>query len=106
VTNTGSVSGDEVVQLYLSHPGIEGAPVRSLAGFQRIHLEAAASQTVSFTLRDRDLSIVDESGIRKVLPGPVDIWIGGGQPGAGPGQSETRGARTSFTISSGATLPE
>ena len=106
VTNTGSVSGDEVVQLYLSHPGIEGAPVRSLAGFQRIHLEAAASQTVSFTLRDRDLSIVDESGIRKVLPGSVDIWIGGGQPGAGPGQSETRGARTTFTISSGATLPE
>ena len=62
--------------------------------------------TVNFTLRDRDLSIVDESGIRKVVPGPVDVWIGGGQPVAGPGQPETRGARTNFTITSAATLPE
>src|SRR6476659_6433825 len=38
VTNTGAMDGDEVVQLYLSHPGKAGAPVRALQGFQRIHL--------------------------------------------------------------------
>ncbi len=106
VTNSSSVSGDEVVQLYLSHPGIDGAPIRALAGFQRIHLAAAASQSVSFTLRDRDLSIVDESGIRRVVPGAVDVWVGGGQPVAGPGQPQTKGASTKFTITSGATLPD
>ena len=106
VTNTSAIPGDEVVQLYLSHPGVEGASLRSLAGFQRIHLNASASTAVNFTLRDRDLSIVDESGIRKVVPGSVNVWIGGGQPAAGPGQPETRGARTIFTITSAATLPE
>jgi len=106
VTNSSSVSGNEVVQLYLSHPGVEGAPIRALAGFQRIHLDASASQSVSFALRDRDLSIVDESGIRRVVPGAVDVWIGGGQPVAGPGQPQTKGASTKFTITSGATLPD
>src|SRR6266567_8749261 len=106
VTNSSSVSGDEVVQLYLSHPGVEEAPIRALTGFQRIHLDASASQSVSFTLHDRDLSIVDESGIRRVVPGAVDVWVGGGQPVAGPGQPQTKGASTKFTITSSVTLPD
>jgi beta-glucosidase len=106
VTNASPAPGDEVVQLYLSHPGIEGAPIRSLAGFQRIHLEAAASQTVNFTLRDRDLSIVDEAGFRRIVPGSLDVWVGGGQPVAGPGQSIPKGVQTKLTITSGAALPE
>jgi beta-glucosidase len=106
VTNTSSVPGDEVVQLYLSHPGVDGAPIRSLAGFQRIHLAASASQDVSFTLRDRDLSLVDENGVRRIIPGPVDVWIGGGQPIASPGQPPTKGLSTKFTITSAATLAD
>jgi len=106
VTNASSVPGDEVVQLYLAHPGVDGAPIRALAGFQRVHLDAAASKTVDFTLRDRDLSVVDETGVRRVVAGPVDVWIGGGQPIAGPGQPPTTGARTTFTITSGATLED
>ena len=106
VTNSSSVPGDEVVELYLSHPGIDGAPVRALAGFQRIHLAASASQTVSFTLHDRDLSTVDDKGVRSVVPGLVDIWIGGGQPVSGPGQPATKGVSAKFNITSGATLDE
>src|SRR6266699_80588 len=106
VTNASSVPGDEVVQLYLAHPGVDGAPIRALAGFQRVHLDAPASKTVDFTLRDRDLSVVDETGVRRIVAGPVDVWIGGGQPVAGPGQPPTTGARTTFTITSGATLED
>jgi beta-glucosidase len=106
VTNTSPAPGDEVVQLYLSHPGVEGAPIRSLAGFQRIHLDASASQTVNFTLHDRDLSIVDEAGVRRIVPGSLDVWVGGGQPVAGPGQFIPKGAQTKLTITSGETLPE
>jgi beta-glucosidase len=106
VANTGPAAGDEVVQLYLTHPNVEGAPIRSLAGFQRIHLAASASQTVNFTLRSRDLSLVDENGVRRILPGAVDLWLGGGQPISGPGQSPTNGVRTSFTITSAATLDD
>ncbi len=106
VTNASSVPGDEVVQLYLAHPGVDGAPIRTLAGFQRIHVDAAASKTVDFTLRDRDLSVVDDIGVRRIVAGPVDVWIGGGQPIAGPGQPQTTGTRTTFTITSGATLED
>jgi beta-glucosidase len=106
VSNAGSLAGDEVVQLYLAHPDIDGAPIRALAGFARIHLDATASKTVEFTLRDRDLSIVDEAGIRRIVPGTVEAWIGGGQPVTGPGQPQTRGVRTTFAITSAATLVE
>jgi beta-glucosidase len=106
VTNASSVPGDEVVQLYFSHPGVDGAPIRALAGFQRIHLAASASQTVTFTLRDRDLSIIDENGIRRIVPGPVEVWIGGGQPVVGAGQPQTHGASTKFSITSAATLED
>src|SRR5437870_1303851 len=106
VTNTGRVAGDEVVQVYLTHPGAEGAPIRALAGFQRVHLEAGASKTVKFSLRDRDLSIVDADGVRRIVPGEVKVWIGGGQPIMGPGQGSTAGAETRFQITSGAVLPD
>src|SRR6267154_2599085 len=55
VTNTGKSAGDEIVELYLSHSGVEAVPICALAGFQRVHLEAGASKTVKFSLRDRDL---------------------------------------------------
>jgi hypothetical protein len=62
IINTGSVAGDEVVQLYLAHLDIKGGPLRALQGFERIHFERGEKKTVKFFLRDRDLSIVDESG--------------------------------------------
>jgi len=82
VANTSTIPGDEVVQLYLSHPNVEGAPIRSLAGFQRIHLDAHASQTVTFTLTPRELSVVAPDGTRSLPAGPVDLWIGSSQPNA------------------------
>src|SRR5881392_4053425 len=97
VTNTSSLPGDEVVQLYLAHPGVDGAPIRALAGFRRIRLDAAASETVNFPLRDRDLSIVDEAGVRRIVPGTVEVWIGAGQPVDAPGQRPTKGLQTRFT---------
>jgi beta-glucosidase len=106
VTNNSSVPGDEVVQLYFSHPDVDGAPIRALVGFQRVHLAASASQTVTFTLHDRDLSIVDENGVRRVVPGTVDVWLGGGQPISGPGQPQTHGASTKFSITSAAILED
>ena len=42
VKNTGSVAGDEVVELYLSQPKAFETPIRVLAGFQRVHLSRAS----------------------------------------------------------------
>jgi beta-glucosidase len=83
VTNTGSVAGDEVAQLYLSFPSVPGAPHKALRGFARVHLEPGASQTVSFELKPRDMSMVTEAGEPIVAEGAYTVSVGGGQPNTG-----------------------
>jgi len=83
VTNTGSVAGDEVAQLYLSFPAVAGAPLRALRGFERVHLEPGASQTVHFELKARDMSMVTEAGDPIVAAGEYPVSVGGGQPNTG-----------------------
>ncbi|MGA3264607.1 MAG: glycoside hydrolase family 3 C-terminal domain-containing protein [Terracidiphilus sp.] len=83
VTNTGKRAGDEVVQLYLSFPDVPGRPLRALRAFQRIHLEADASQKVRFELQPRDLSMVTEAGEPIIARGWYAISVGGGQPYSG-----------------------
>src|SRR4029077_3026086 len=79
VTNTGAMAGDEVVQLYLTHPGVAGAPLLAMQGFQRVHLDRKEKKTVSFTLSPRDLSIVDPEGKHRVVHGRRQACLGGGQ---------------------------
>lgn len=81
LTNTGKLDGDEVVQLYVSHPGVANAPVRALKGFQRIPLKHGESKEVSFTLTAEDLSLIDEKGNSYQPEGRTVLSIGGGQPG-------------------------
>ena len=83
VTNTGKLAGDEVAQLYLKFPDVGGAPIRALRGFQRIHLDPGASQTIHFHLKKRDLSMVTSKGNIIVAQGKYAVSVGGGQPGTG-----------------------
>jgi beta-glucosidase len=106
VVNTGKMAAEEVVQLYLGHPDIAGTPLRALAGFQRVHLESGEQKAVSFALVDRLLSIVDQSGERRILPGRVKVWVGGGPPIWRRGLITPNGLETNFTITSEATLPK
>ncbi|MCW3846915.1 glycoside hydrolase family 3 C-terminal domain-containing protein [Sphingomonas sp. LB-2] len=101
VTNTGAMDGDEVVQLYVTHPGVAGAPVRALQGFQRVTLKRGETRTVSFALDDRRLSIVDTAGVRRIVPGKVQLWVGGGQP-----VGKTAGTSLELNLSGSATLPK
>jgi beta-glucosidase len=101
VKNAGDRDGDEVVQVYLTQPGAPGAPLRALKGFQRIELKRGEQKTVQFTLRDRDVSIVDPAGQRRIVPGTVQVWIGGGQP-----VGQTAGVKTQFTLTQAATLAD
>jgi beta-glucosidase len=81
VTNTGKIDGEEVVELYIAHEGVQSkVPLKALKGFQRIFLKAGESKTVSFTLSPEQLSIVDEDGKMEEPKGKVVISIGGGQP--------------------------
>jgi beta-glucosidase len=104
VTNTGAMDGDEVVQLYATHAAVPGAPARALVGFQRLHLARGETQRVQFTLRDRDMSIVDPDGVRRIVPGTVQLWIGGGQPASRSSTAQAAGVSARFEVTSAATL--
>lgn len=80
VTNTGTMDADEVVQLYAARTDIENSPVRTLVGFERIHIAKGKTKKITFTLDDRSLSSVNVDGQRSVVPGTVTLWVGGGQP--------------------------
>ena len=97
VTNTGKVAGDEAVQLYLKFPDVKGAPQIALRGFQRIHLEAGASQKLHFELKDRDLGMVTEAGQSDHRRGDYTLSIGGGQPDTG--RPASAGTSTSMASS-------
>ena len=101
VTNTGRRPGDEVAQLYLEFPDVPGAPLRALRAFQRVHLEAGASQKVRFELQPRDLSMVTEAGEPIVAEGQYLVSVGGGQP-----HSDVPVLNRTFNVKGKLTLPE
>jgi beta-glucosidase len=106
VKNAGKMAGDEVVQIYLTHPGVNGAPVRALAGFQRVHVEAGATQHVQIKIPNRELSVVSAEGTRKIVAGEVSVWIGGGQPMNRQGSPKVAGMPGSIKITGEAVLPK
>jgi len=106
VKNTGKTAGDEVVEVYLTHPGVDGAPVRALAGFHRVHVEPGATEHVQITVPNRQLSVVGSDGTRKIVPGDLQVWVGGGQPLNREGSPKTAGMSGSVKITGEAVLPK
>jgi beta-glucosidase len=99
--NVSQREGDEVAELYLSFPKLAGAPLRALRGFQRVHLAPNETKHIQFALSPRDLSMVDEAGVRLVAPGTYRIAVGGGQRG-----TEAPTVEAQFEISGEQMLPE
>lgn len=58
ITNTGSVTGEEVPQLYISRGGPYD-PVRELRGFERLSVPSNSSTTFSVDITRRDISSWD-----------------------------------------------
>jgi beta-glucosidase len=78
VTNTGTVAGDEVVQLYIRDDVASVArPVQELRGFQRVHLDPHETRTVHFTIDEQALAFYDTSMSRVVEPGTFTVLVGG-----------------------------
>ena len=78
VKNTGSVAGDEIVELYVGYPGSSvDRPVQELKGFFRVHLGASESKTVSLPLEANDLRYYDAARSEWVLePLAVTVSVG------------------------------
>jgi beta-glucosidase len=60
VTNTGTLAGAEVAQLYVGAKSPKVTrPVRELKGFQKLHLAAGETQHVSLKLNRRSFAYFD-----------------------------------------------
>jgi beta-glucosidase len=78
VTNTGSVAGDAVVEMYVQHLASKvERPKKELEGFKRVTIEPGATKTVEIPLQASQLAWWDQK-----LPGfrvetePVKVMIG------------------------------
>lgn len=77
ITNTGSVAGEEIVQLYIRDPVASVVrPVRELQGFSKILLEPGQQQTVRFTLGPDELGFYNQDMEWVVEPGAFMVWVG------------------------------
>ena len=78
VTNTGSVAGTEVVQLYIrnTEASVE-QPVRELKGFARIELAPGETKHLTFPLGFDELSFYNAEVHRTVEATTYNIWVGG-----------------------------
>ena len=78
VTNTGTVEGTEVVQLYIRDVTASLVrPVKELKSFQRITLKPGESRVVSFSLGAKELSFYDARGNAVLEPGEFRVMVGG-----------------------------
>jgi beta-glucosidase len=100
VTNTGTVAGDAVTEVYTVPPQDGTNPLQQLEDVDRVRLEPGQTRHLSFRLDPRQLSLVNASGQRKVMPGSYRIFVGGSQPNHNAGQS------VEFSIHGTTSLPQ
>jgi beta-glucosidase len=77
VSNTGSVTGDEVVQLYIRDTQAAlTRPVLELKNFLRVSLQPGESKTMTFQLPIAQLGYHNGDGAYIVEPGSIEVFIG------------------------------
>ena len=75
--NTGARAGDEVAQLYIRDVLASVArPVMQLAGFERVHLAAGESRSVTIPIANDQLRMLDADMRWVVEPGAFRIMVG------------------------------
>ena len=81
VTNVGTRTGDEVVQLYVTDMYASAKTrVMELKDFTRITLDAGETKEVTFRLTPYQLSLLNDKMDRVVEPGEFKIMVGGKSP--------------------------
>ncbi|MDR1370253.1 MAG: beta-glucosidase BglX [Dysgonamonadaceae bacterium] len=77
ITNTGTVEGSEIAQLYIRDwVGSVTRPVKELKAFDKISLKPGESRTVSFKLTAGDLKFWNNNDQQLLEPGDFTLWIG------------------------------
>jgi beta-glucosidase len=78
VTNTSSVAGDAVAQLYIHQRyGSASRPVRQMKGFERIALQPGETKTLKFPLGKDELKYWNPQTKQWIVePSEFDVWAG------------------------------
>ncbi|MGV8136052.1 MAG: glycoside hydrolase family 3 N-terminal domain-containing protein [Mangrovibacterium sp.] len=77
VSNTGEVTGKEVVQLYIRDKvSSVTTPVKQLKGFKKIELKPGEKKKVDFTVSYEELSLWNREMKRVVEPGSFEVQVG------------------------------
>jgi beta-glucosidase len=77
VKNTGTVKGDEVVQLYINDIiSSTSRPVIELKGYEKVSLEPGETKTVTLKLTPEELSLLDRDMNQVVEPGIFKVLVG------------------------------
>jgi len=78
IKNTGSMAGDEVVQIYVNYPDSKvGQPMKALKGFKRVNIKAGETIPVTISVKSDDLKYWDVDKHAFVLEkGKVTVMIG------------------------------
>ena len=78
LTNTGRRAGTEVVQVYVRDlVGSVTRPVKELKHFERVHLAAGESHSLTVEIPVADLAFWGLDGRKKVEPGDFQLWVAG-----------------------------
>ncbi|MBN1580014.1 MAG: glycoside hydrolase family 3 C-terminal domain-containing protein [Anaerolineae bacterium] len=113
VTNTGEITGDQVVQLYLSAyladpkaRDVVPMPVKQLRGFERVTLSPGQSKPVTFTLGPEELAFwsVSDDGLR-VEAGRYAVQVGGSSDNLPLSVTFELGSSMLYDSASGKTAP-
>ena len=90
VRNIGTVTGDEVVQVYVrDEEASVPVPLHSLAAFKRVRLAAGTETKVLLQIGPRAFGCINDDGEWVIEPGSFIVFVGGGQPGI-PGVLHTK----------------
>jgi beta-glucosidase len=83
VTNTGTIAGDTVAQLYVREDvsSVE-TPERALKGFSPVRLQPGETRTVTFEVPQDDLAVWNAEKQWVVEPGAYTVWAGDSSPAA------------------------
>jgi len=77
VTNSGTVKGDEIVQLYIHDlVSLPTRPIKELKDFKRITIEQGKTETVKFLITKEKLEAFGMDMKREVQPGEFEIMVG------------------------------
>ena len=77
VTNTGGYDGDELVQLYISYPGVERMPLKELKAFKKINIAKGKTKTTALSIPLADLQKWNlATGSWELFPGTYTIFAG------------------------------